>query len=125
MENDLQQIDHRVIPYIQLHEYETIYFADITGFVATDNKKLQPIIQDMSDILVQFNNEPELINNSQTTAPSKRIQGLFENQKLNYEKSKTFYAELYSADRNYIYKIDLIRSLCPHFNNWITELLQL
>lgn len=124
LENDLQQIDYRVIPYIQLHEYETIYFADITGFVATDNK-LEQISQKMNDILVQFNNQPEQINNNPTTAPSKRIHNIFASQLLNYKDAKTLYARLYSADADYVSKIDLIRNLCPNFNNWINWLLGL
>lgn len=125
LENDLQQIDlHRVIPYIQLHEYETIYFADIAGFVATD-KKLQPISQLMTNILVSFNNDPEQINNSPTTAPSKCIQGIFANQYLNYKDSKTLYASLYSDASYCIHKINLIRARCSHFDAWVKLLLAL
>ena len=122
--SDLQKIDHRVIPYIQLHEYEMIYFADVAGLIATDSK-LKPISQGMSVILANFNNDPEQINNSPTRAPSKRIQNLFASQLLNYKDSKVFYANLYANSSEFINKVDKIRASCTHFNDWIVQLLSL
>lgn len=123
LELDLQQIDDswQVIPYIQLHEYETIYFADVAGFTALD-PKLQSISQEMNKTLVNFDNNPEQINNSPTTAPSKRIQNLFATQQLNYKNSKVLYANLYTHEYN-SQKIDLIRASCPHFDEWIVKIL--
>ncbi len=125
LELDLQSIDSRVIPYIQLHEYETIYFADINGFLATDSKLLG-LEQILLDVVTEFVNNPELINNSRETAPSKRITKILQDKcNLNYKNAKTLYATLYVAPGEYMRKIDLIRSLCPHFDSWINRLLEL
>jgi len=125
LEIDLRSIDSRITPYIQLHEYETVYFADMSGFIATDSK-LQGLESKFIDILARFNSRPELINNSSATAPSKRITKILQDEcNLNYKKAKTFYATLYVASGGYIQKIDVIRGLCPHFNEWIIKLLGL
>lgn len=122
LETDLQLIDDRIIPYIQLHEFETVYFADISGFVSSDSNLIE-INQDLINICSNFNHCPESINNSPITAPSKRIEQLME-QKLQLKYKKTFYASLYVSDANY-HKIDMIRGLCPHFDSWINKLLTL
>lgn len=123
LETDLQLIHASIIPYVQLHEYETIYFADIGGFVNSDYN-LTTINQDLINICMSFNNCPENINNSSATAPSKRIERLIA-QKLQLKYKKTFYASLYVSDNNYMNKIELIRVACPHFDNWINKLLAL
>lgn len=123
LETDLQSIDGRIIPYIQLHEFETIYFADVNGFIGSDYNLIN-INQDLINICISFNNCPEGINNSSVTAPSKRIEKLME-QKLQLKYKKTSYASLYASDDNYMNKIDSIRVVCPHFDNWINQLLAL
>jgi len=62
------------IPYIQRHELEALMFSSREGFelVIDDGRKLQQIDQ----ILDQYAN-PEDINNSPETAPSKRLARIF------------------------------------------------
>jgi hypothetical protein len=57
---------------------------------------------------------PELVDDGETTAPSKRIIGQFPQ----YEKQKrAFGAELAAC-----VGLETTRRLCPHFNTWLTAL---
>lgn len=61
----------RFVPYIQLHEFETLLLADIAKWnnVLLENTRE---IQVLSDSVRKFDNV-ERINDGETTAPSKRI----------------------------------------------------
>jgi hypothetical protein len=63
--------DPRFIPYIQLHEYEAYLFADPTWFEYFYNHHTNEIaaLQAIAD----SKDSPELINDGQQSAPSKRI----------------------------------------------------
>lgn len=63
--------DTRFIPYIQLHEYEAYLFADPTCFeyLYADRTKEIEVLRAIAN---QYET-PELINDGQQTAPSKRI----------------------------------------------------
>lgn len=96
------------IPYIQRHELEALMFSDRSGFelVVDDNTKLQQIDR----ILEQYPN-PEDINNHPSTAPSKRLQTIF-----NYDKI---------SDGELIFDmigIDSILEKCPRFAEWLTKI---
>ncbi len=97
-------------PFIMLHEFETMIFCDIYS--------LQDFFHDQTSNLDRLNNilatytNPELINNSPETAPSKRILA----ELKNYQK--TLHGPI--ATKNI--GIDRIRALCPHFNNWLTHI---
>lgn len=56
-------------PYIQLHEFESLFFSDLS-FLA--NQYFEYDIQPLIDCLAVKKN-PELINDGAATVPSKRI----------------------------------------------------
>ena len=104
--------DSRFIPFLQLHEFEAYLFSGVPHFaIFFDNANsqisaLQKIVDD-----VQF---PELINDGQQTAPSKRIIAQFPQ----YSDLKT------TVGTQVAERIGLedIRSKCPHFKAWIERL---
>lgn len=111
--------DKRFIPYIQLHEFEALLFCGIEHLASIYpecEKRCEQLVQDLQSI-----GNPELINNSPETAPSKRIIKAIEGDKkrhYNYNKPKT---------GKYITKnvgIDKLRSKCKHFNEWIERLIE-
>lgn len=110
--------DERFIPYIQLHEFEALLFCGIeylTSLYPGCEKRCEQLIQDLQKV-----GNPELINNGQETAPSKRIKKAIEGNKKtphHYNKPKT---------GKYVTKnvgIDKLRLKCRHFNDWIQKLI--
>ena len=102
--------DERFIPFIMLHEFETIIFCDpvkLQYSFPNQQRKIQKIIE----VSEQFGS-PELINNSRETAPSKRILGVFDD----YDKV------LHGCTTALEIGIDTIRKKCSHFNNWLCKL---
>jgi hypothetical protein len=104
--------DRRFIPYIQLHEYEAYLFSDPTCFEYLDAGRTKEI-EALQAIANQYQT-PELINDGQQTAPSKRIIAQFPY----YGKAKsTFGPQL--AER---IGLQVIRSKCSHFDKWLARL---
>jgi hypothetical protein len=98
----------RFIPYVQMHEFEALLFSDskvlADGLELADDASIRGITD-------QFHS-PEEINDSQQTAPSKRIMGL-----------NPGYAKVSDGIR-ISQKIGLttMRAQCPRFNEWIGRL---
>lgn len=65
----------RFIPYIQLHEFEALLFADLKGFGALPGITARQL-SDIQEIVGKYPN-PELINDNPQTAPSKRLLTVF------------------------------------------------
>lgn len=65
---DLQDSMHRYIPFVAVHEFETLLFSDSAILAREINVK-----KDLIDAVLREFGEPECINNSPATAPSKRI----------------------------------------------------
>lgn len=109
----------RFIPYLQLHEFEALYFADYERFLNIDHnwsrKQKQKILE-----IIDKNPNPELINNGYATAPSKLLRSI-----LHYHKVE--HTDLYqNAVRSQArFVIDHMRYKCPHFNLWIKKILEL
>ncbi|MDE5562474.1 MAG: DUF4276 family protein [Clostridiales bacterium] len=100
--------NNNFIPYISLHEFESLLFSDPNAFSYLSTTAVSML----KKILEDFDNNPEMINNSVTTAPSKRIQNLI----ANYGKV---------TDGNMIANsitLNVIRQKCIHFNNWLSIL---
>lgn len=95
------------LPYIQKHEFETLLFANSAGLSkvvgATE-------MNEILNVLKKFSN-PEDINGSPETAPSKRLQSIFK-----YKKVKD--SALVMKDVN----IDVLRIQCPRFDAWVGRL---
>ena len=105
------QLQQRFIPYIQLHEFEGLLFCDINvfdnGFEENEFLDYNYLVQTLND-----NQNPELINDSSITAPSKRL------LKIIKDYSKITHGCLIAQDIGII----KIRAKCPRFNKWIDDL---
>jgi hypothetical protein len=104
--------DRRFIPYLQLHEFETILFADPESFRVAFND-CDRAIEELKKLAASFPTV-EHINDSQITAPSKRIISLipdYANQKPSAGPDIAEYTGL-----------PTIRAKCPHFDAWLTRL---
>lgn len=101
-----QQSGRRFIPYMAIHEFEALLFSDSESLAA----ELGVDEAEISDVLTQHH-DPEAINNSRQTAPSKRLDG--------WAKTKKFpKTSLGIAIANRI-GITQMREKCPVFNAWI------
>ena len=103
--------DFRFIPYIQLHEFEALIFADpykLKLEFPDKDKAIQKLVE-----MAQGKN-PELINDHPDTAPSKRI---IKEIKV-YEKNKS------TSGPNVVESIGILslKEKCRHFGEWIKKL---
>jgi hypothetical protein len=107
--------DHRFIPFIQLHEYEAYLFTDVAQFELfyPDSKAEIAALKKIADSVTT----PELIDDGQHTAPSKRIIG----QLRDYGGAK----KVIGPQVGELIGLAAIRAKCPHFANWLTRLEQL
>ena len=99
----------RFSPFVIMHEFEGLLFSDCHAFAhAIGRPDITSKLQEIKD---KFSN-PEEINDSKETTPSKRIQNLLPG----YEKP--LLGTLAAS------KIGLakIRSSCPHFGAWLEQL---
>lgn len=104
--------DPRFIPHIQLHEYEAYLFADISilsNFYPEEKHAIDQL-QENSKLF----ETPELIDDGQDTAPSKRIS----KQIARYGSDKATVG-VQAASRIGLAKIGC---KCPHFSEWLTKL---
>ncbi len=102
--------NQRFVPYIQLHEFEGLLFADMKGFnqiPGCDSK----VLAQLKLILDSYPN-PELINDGPDTAPSKRLKQIIPR----YDKP------LYGAYIALENGLDSIINKCPRFKNWLEVL---
>lgn len=110
--------DRRFIPYIQLHEFESLLFCGIehlAKYYPGCEKRCEQLKRDLERV-----GNPELINNSPETAPSKRIIKAIEGGKkrhYNYNKPTTGKNVTKSVG------INELRAQCKHFNEWIEKLI--
>ncbi len=104
--------DHRFIPHIQLYEFETIHLCEPGHFALVYENADDGIAALRA--AVDAATSPELVNDGETTAPSKRIIAQFPQ----YDNQKTTVgAEL--AD---CVGIGITRRLCKHFDYWLKTL---
>ena len=100
----------RFIPYIQLHEFESLLYTNIRVLQynyldAADIKRIDALYDATKDI------PPEDINNGPQTAPSKRLKDA-----VKYRKGDA------PADWLETIGIGNIKSKCPHFSAWLEKL---
>jgi hypothetical protein len=107
--------DRRFIPYIQLHEYEAYLFSDPTCFryFYDHHEKALSALKAIADGYPT----PELIDDGQYSAPSKRIIA----ELPDYEKVKSIVGPLVAE----LISLEVIRGKCPHFAAWLSRLEQL
>ncbi|MEE9382313.1 MAG: DUF4276 family protein [Nannocystaceae bacterium] len=101
--------DARLIPYVQLHEFEALVLADVNR-LGEEYFEHSRALQSLASDLLSLN--PELINDSPNTAPSKRILASIPE----YNKSGT------GVDLVKSIGVDALRKRCRHFGAWVTKL---
>lgn len=99
------------IPYVQLHEFEALILVEPDRLLTMYPDGQTGITRLKRDI---GNTNPEEINESPQTAPSKRIIQYLPN----YEGQKAQVGPLVAEDIG----LNLLRQKCPHFNEWIIKL---
>lgn len=99
----------RFIPYVVMHEFEGLLFSDCESFGNAIGRR--DLIAHFQGIRDQFSN-PEEINDSPITAPSKRIEALVEGYQ------KPLLGTLAALEIG----IPKIREACPNFNVWLAHL---
>ena len=102
----------RFIPYIAIHEFEAMLFSDPQILAAELDVKSTLIDNILSEC-----GEPENINNSPQTAPSKRLDSFMNTG--HFPKTTTGITIAQKIG------IEKIRDKCPIFNSWIEILEQL
>lgn len=101
------RVERRFIPFVAMHEFEAVLFSD------------PPILADQlgirqSDIdkILKACGEPENIDDSPATAPSKRLEGL----SMRFKKTSTGIAVAKAIG------LDKIRAQCPLLNRWLNQI---
>ena len=100
----------RAFSYVQMHEFEALLFADVSGFAVIAGAPAD-LVARLRSIRDQFPT-PEDINDSPATAPSKRIKA--EHQPYGKMADGRAVAEAIGLAR--------IRRECPRFNAWVARL---
>ena len=103
------------IPYVQLHEFEALVFADVQSLASVVSTlsgiSAESLTTRLSEILDEAG-EPEAINDNRETCPSRRI------AKLVAAYKKRVHGPIVTKRIG----LDSIRAKCPHFAAWLTRL---
>ena len=102
------QPQDRYFPFVMVHEFETLLFSDsqvLSKHLHIDQTKVD-------DVLSQYGNSPEKINNSPETAPSKRL------EKWNSQYGKTTDGITIAIAIG----VDKMREKCSLFDTWLRTL---
>ena len=102
----------RLIPYIQLHEFEALLFADPQK-LDTQFLDHPSAIQQLVDTAREFDS-PELVDDGPTTSPSKRITAAIPE----YGSRKASAGPIVAAKIG----LPMLQSQCRHFREWIERL---
>jgi hypothetical protein len=105
--------DRRFVPYVQLHEFEALLFANLEVLLL-EYEDRQPEVEELKAQLAKppANHNPELVNGQKETSPSHRISRLIpEYQKVG---AGSLLADLIGMDH--------LRASCRHFNEWVQRL---
>ncbi|MGI6657281.1 MAG: DUF4276 family protein [Desulfobulbus sp.] len=101
-----QRADRRFIPHMAIHEFEALLFSDSASLATELN-----IAEEEVKAVVNECGEPEAINNSPVTAPSKRLDRWSRNGK--FPKTTTGIAVARTIG------IKRMREQCPLFDAWL------
>lgn len=102
--------DRRFLPYIQLHEFETLLFSTNNGF---EHYFMAQQANETQSIVTRYKN-PEEINSTPQGAPSKRILSIHE------DYDKVIEGNLIALEIG----IKAILSKCPRFKEWVDLLIR-
>lgn len=104
----------RFIPYIQLHEFESLLFAAKNGFEFlpdVNEANLNSLL-----LAVDEKDNPEELNDGELTAPSKRLEQLIPG----FDKNKPFYGGIIAE----VNTIEAILERCLRFRAWVETLIE-
>jgi hypothetical protein len=104
-----ENIKPKLIPYIQMHEFEGLLFSCPEGMERGLNEA--GVKEWCQSILDSFDRDPEKINNSPETAPSKRL-----------EKETSYRKTTHGPNIAKEIGIEKIREMCTGFNEWLNKL---
>ena len=96
-----------MIPNSLLHEFEALLFSDPATLASSLRVNQQSV-----DLILEECGEPEAIDDSPQTAPSKRIEQLYSR----FKKTSNGIAIAQAIG------IEQMRSKCPVFGGWLTRL---
>ena len=102
-------VEQRIIPFFSIYEFEALLFSNPEKLAEKLNCSKDLIINILAEC-----GEPEKINNSPHTAPSKRLDVLSIRKKF----KKTTQGIAIASDIG----IDEMREKCPQFNFWLNRL---
>ena len=115
MKKDVREdVASRFIPYMQIHEFESLLFSNIEVFANNFDSAKEMDFSVLEKTIKDFSN-PEEINTRPTWAPSKRILKAIPG----YEK--IIYGSCLATEIG----LDTIRDKCPLFNLWISKLMSI
>jgi hypothetical protein len=100
--------DRRLFPHIQLHEFETILFCEPEAFAFYYENRHKEIAA-LKEIAGGVT--PELINDGEQSAPSKRIARFFPDYPDAKPDAPAVISEAIS--------LNVVRQQCAHFNKWL------
>lgn len=101
--------DVRLLPYLQLHEYEGLLFSDPPAFASGIGQ--HHLAKHFQTIRGAFPT-PEDINDDPNTAPSKRIVDAF----------RAYSKPIDGLRAARAVGIDKMREECPHFREWVEQI---
>ena len=107
--------DSRFVPFIQMHEFEAYLYTEVAKLAEFFDHASHGI-EELQTIANSVRS-PELIDDGQHTAPSKRIAAQFPT----YERLKATVGPQMAM----LIGLQKIRAACPHFDAWIRRLEQL
>ena len=110
VERKVGRSEERVLPYVQMHEFEGLLFSDVTVFSELLDVQ-SGTVDRLRGIRERFAT-PEDINDNEATAPGKRIVGLIPHYR------KALHGPLIAMKLG----LEAIRSECPRFDSWVTRL---
>lgn len=103
--------DWRLIPYIQVHEFEALLYSDLTALT-----RVEPTLfpeREVDDLAASVSHlAPEAVNGGEATAPSKRILAAMPG----FDKVDHGVAAAEAIG------LQALRAKCPRFDEWIATL---
>ncbi len=101
--------ERQFIPYVMMHEFEALLFSDCDGFGRGIGRP--ELASEFRQIRQNFAN-PEEIDDSPETAPSRRIMSIIP------QYQKPLMGNLAALEIG----LSAMRSECPHFDGWLKQL---
>ena len=102
-------LQNRIIPYVQMHEFEGVLFSSPEAM--ENNIGEEGIADWAASILQQFGNDPEKINDSKETAPSKRLLA-----------RTTYLKTIHGPNIAKEIGLSALRQKCAGFSEWLDTL---